>query len=63
MSYDRRCYDLALEFLEDEVLAPRVLNGCADRLAQVIQDAAEGFIEDLRIELDAMSCMPNGEQA
>ena len=63
MSYDRRCYDLALEFLADEVLAPRVLKGCADRLAQVIQDAAEGFIEDLRIELDAMGCMPNGEQA
>lgn len=46
MSYDSKCYQLAALFLSDELEAdhPRFAM-LADRLAQQIQDAVEGFIQ------------------
>lgn len=43
MSYDRKCYELADDFLDDypEIKSPQNLDG----LAQEIQDAIENFIE------------------
>lgn len=51
MTYDRRCYDLALEFLEDEDVPPRQRKELAHHLAQTIQNAIECEIEDIRILL------------
>jgi hypothetical protein len=50
MSYDSKCYDLAEAFLEDEP----ALNTEPRRkeLAQIIQDAIEGFIEYERKNYD-----------
>lgn len=42
MSYDTKCYDLAVDFLEECTPVPS--DDKFDKLAQVIQDAIEGFI-------------------
>ena len=42
MSFDPKCYDLAVEFLEEINPPDRVY----DRLAQTIQDAIEDFLQD-----------------
>ena len=49
MSYDSRCYDLAMDFLEDEQLTPPDRATQAHHLAMAIQNAIENFIEELRI--------------
>lgn len=43
MSYDQKCYDLAVHFLSTEL-------GRCNALAQEIQDAIENFIESHRPE-------------
>lgn len=46
MSFDTKCYDLAVEFLDDEPGLNTIDN--AKELAQDIQDAIEEFIEYVR---------------
>lgn len=46
MRYDTACYQLALEFLNDSVVAPEQILHLADKLAQVIQDAIEDFMSE-----------------
>jgi hypothetical protein len=53
MSYDQRCYDLALVFLEDEIVNPRERAAWAHRLAQEIQSTIETTIEDVRCRDEA----------
>jgi hypothetical protein len=53
MSYDQRCHDLALAFLEDESwLSDAERKAAADTIAQAIQGTIEGEIEDLRVKRD-----------
>jgi hypothetical protein len=47
MSYDSRCYDLAMDFLEDEQLTPPDRATQAHHLAQAIQNAIADFIDEL----------------
>jgi hypothetical protein len=54
MTYDQRCYDLALVFLEDEIFDLRERAAWAHRLAQEIQSTIETTIEDVR-------CRPGAE--
>lgn len=44
-SYDSRCHDLALCFLDDEDLPTEILVDAANVLAQHIQRAIEDFLE------------------
>jgi hypothetical protein len=44
MAFDAKCYELAVDFLDD---APgRVTEKIRERLAQTIQDAIEEFLQD-----------------
>jgi hypothetical protein len=43
-SYDTRCHDLALVFLDDEGVKTPVLERAADRLAEQLQDLIEDFL-------------------
>jgi hypothetical protein len=45
MSFDQRCFDLAVVFLTDEKVPQDKLQRHAAALAQEIQDAVESYIE------------------
>jgi hypothetical protein len=45
--FDTQCFQLAQDFLDDEPINRRTIDQ-AQRLAQVIQDAIEAYLEDLR---------------
>ena len=59
MTYDDKCYDLAIHFLQDESLAEVQRDIAADRLAQEIQSAVECFLGSLTFP---MFIMLNGVQ-
>lgn len=48
MSYDPKCYDLAVWFLDGEDVPSPARDQLARHLAQTIQNAIECEIEDLR---------------
>ena len=50
MSYDAKCYLLAIEFLEDSNTEYPEMHEHAQALAQDIQDAVENYFEDNELQ-------------
>ena len=51
MTYDQKCYDLAVSFLRDkETGSAEEFKSHADALAQMIQETIEDYLEDSDLE-------------